>query len=60
MQFEGVESINADAVRVARRSDNKPSLQGNKACFACTIGCGRVATIDPQSSALRLEDAKAR
>ncbi|MCP4388414.1 MAG: aldehyde ferredoxin oxidoreductase, partial [Gammaproteobacteria bacterium] len=23
--------------------------QGNKACFACTIGCGRVATIDPTS-----------
>ena len=49
VHFEGVESINADAVRVARRSDNKPSLQGNKACFACTIACGRVATIDPES-----------
>lgn len=49
VQFEGVESVNADAVTVPRRSDKKPSLQGNKACFACTIGCGRVATIDPQS-----------
>ena len=49
VQFEGVESINADAVRAPRRSDGKPSLQGNKACFACTIGCGRVATIDPES-----------
>jgi aldehyde:ferredoxin oxidoreductase len=50
VQFAGAESINADAVRVARRSDGKPSLQGNKACFACTIGCGRVATIDPTSA----------
>jgi aldehyde:ferredoxin oxidoreductase len=49
VQFEGVESINADAVRKPRRSDGKPSLQGNKACFACTIGCGRIATIDPAS-----------
>jgi aldehyde:ferredoxin oxidoreductase len=49
VQFEGVESINADAVKIPRKSDGKPSLQGNKACFACTIGCGRVATIDPTS-----------
>ena len=49
VQFEGAEAINADAVLVPRRSDNRPSLQGNKACFACTIGCGRVATIDPES-----------
>ncbi|MDH5353780.1 MAG: aldehyde ferredoxin oxidoreductase family protein [Gammaproteobacteria bacterium] len=56
VQFEGVEAINADAVRVPRRSDNKPSLQGNKACFACTIGCGRVATIDPQSSLVNGND----
>jgi len=49
VQFEGVASINADAVTLKRRSDGKPSLQGNKACFACTIGCGRIATIDPAS-----------
>ncbi len=50
VQFEGVESINADATRVRRQSDGKPSLQGNKACFACTIACGRVATLDPASA----------
>ncbi len=49
VQFEGVEAINADAVTAKRRSDSKPSLQSNKACFACTIGCGRIATIDPES-----------
>ena len=56
VQFEGVESINADAVTVKRRSDNKPSLQGNKACFACTIGCGRIATIDPESPLVKGSD----
>jgi aldehyde:ferredoxin oxidoreductase len=56
VKFEGVEPINADAVRVPRRSDGKPSLQGNKACFACTIGCGRVATIDPTSPLVNGED----
>ena len=50
VQFEGVEAINADAVKVPRRSDGKPSLQGNKACFACSIACGRIATIDPTSA----------
>ncbi len=49
VQFEGTSSVNADSVKVKRRSDNKPSLQGNKACFACTIGCARIATIDPES-----------
>ena len=49
VQFEGTKSVNADAVTVKRRSDGKPSLQGNKACFACTIGCARIATIDPDS-----------
>ncbi len=56
VKFEGVESINADAVTVPRRSDGKPSLQGNKACFACTIGCGRVATIDPTSTLVNGQD----
>lgn len=48
-QFDGIEGVNADSVRLPRRSDRKPSLVGNKACFACTIACGRLATIDPVS-----------
>lgn len=48
-QFNGVEGVNADSVRLPRRSDRKPSLVKNKACFACTIACGRLATIDPTS-----------
>ena len=49
VQFEGVSSVNVDATRAKRASDGKPSYQGNKACFACTIACGRIATIDPES-----------
>ena len=45
--FEGVHKINAAAVKVPRRGDGRPNLVGTKACFACTIACGRVATIDP-------------
>ena len=50
VQFEGVTGVNVDSTKAKRPSDGKPSLQGNKACFACTIACGRIATIDPQSS----------
>ena len=29
-----------------RKSDGKPNLGTNAACFACTIACGRISTID--------------
>ncbi|MFP6731420.1 MAG: aldehyde ferredoxin oxidoreductase family protein [Alphaproteobacteria bacterium] len=45
--FEGVHKINAAAVKVSRPGDGRPNLVSTKACFACTIACGRVATIDP-------------
>ena len=47
VQFDGVGKINAAAVKVPRASDGRPNLVSTKACFACTIACGRVATIDP-------------
>ena len=47
VQFAGADKINAAASRKVRKSDGKANLVGNKACFACTIGCGRIATIDP-------------
>ncbi len=46
--FEGVSKINAAAVKVPRLGDGRPNLIATKACFACTIACGRVSTIDPQ------------
>jgi aldehyde:ferredoxin oxidoreductase len=52
VQFEGHVKINSEAVTRPRASDGKPNLLTNKACFACTIACGRVATIDPQHFSL--------
>ena len=47
VQFEGIEAVNAQRMRTPRITDGRPNLQTNKACFACTIGCGRVSKIDP-------------
>ena len=48
VQFDGADKINAAASRKVRKSDGKANLVATKACFACTIACGRIATIDPQ------------
>lgn len=52
MQFEGVKKINAKSVTVPRLSDGKPNLIGTKACFGCTIACGRMGLIDPAYKAV--------
>ena len=46
VQFEGANDISAEAMAKPRRSDGKPNLVTKAACFACTIACGRVSTID--------------
>lgn len=46
IQFEGAHAISAEAMAEPRESDGKPNLVTNSACFACTIACGRVSTID--------------
>lgn len=45
--FEGAAKVNHQAVRVTNRNGHK-NLIANAACFGCTIGCGRIARIDPQ------------
>ena len=45
--FEGYEKISGEAMRRAPGPGRRPNLIRNKACFACTIGCGRVAQIQP-------------
>lgn len=55
-QFEGIEGVNADSIHIPRKSDHKPSYLKNKACFACTIACGRLATIDPESDLVNGHD----
>jgi len=45
--FEGAGRINAKTMRAKRKSDGRANLVANKACFGCTIACGRVVRIDP-------------
>ena len=46
VQFDGAKDISAEAMAEPRKSDGKPNLLRNAACFGCTIACGRVSTID--------------
>lgn len=46
VQFEGTENINPAAM-TRTSDDGHTNLITNKACFGCTIGCGRVAHINP-------------
>lgn len=46
VQFEGAHAISAEAMAEPRKSDGKPNLVRNAACFACTIACGRISTVD--------------
>ncbi len=45
-QFEGANDVGGEAMHVPRKSDGKPNLTTNGACFSCTIACGRISTID--------------
>ncbi len=46
VQFEGAEKISGEAMLQPRPGDKRPNLTTNAACFACTIACGRISTID--------------
>ncbi len=46
IQFEDAHDISGEAMHEPRKSDGKPNLVSNAACFACTIACQRVSTID--------------
>ena len=46
-QFEGAHNISGEAMLEPRKSDGKPNLTTNAACFGCTIACGRISTVDP-------------
>ncbi|MDD9856519.1 MAG: aldehyde ferredoxin oxidoreductase, partial [Gammaproteobacteria bacterium] len=47
VSFGGVGNINPRAVTLKNRNGHT-NLVTNAACFGCTIGCGRIARIDPQ------------
>ncbi|WP_119154522.1 aldehyde ferredoxin oxidoreductase family protein [Caldimonas tepidiphila] len=46
VQFEGAKDVSAEAMATPRKSDGKPQLVTNQACFGCTIACGRISKID--------------
>jgi aldehyde:ferredoxin oxidoreductase len=47
VQFEGTSHINPAAM-MATKSNGHRNLITNKACFGCTIACGRIAHIDKE------------
>ena len=47
VSFAGTDKINARAATLKNRNGHT-NLITNAACFGCTIGCGRIAKIDPQ------------
>ena len=51
--FAGCENISAEAMRRPPAPGRRPNLIGRKACFACPIGCGRIAQIQPDHFTLK-------
>jgi len=45
-QFEGAGRISGEAMHQPRPGDGKPNLVTNAGCFACTIACGRISTVE--------------
>ena len=48
VQFESASDISGEAMGEPRKSDGKANLTRNASCFSCTIGCGRISTVDPE------------
>jgi aldehyde:ferredoxin oxidoreductase len=46
VKFEGANDVSGEAMHEPRKSDGKPNLTTNAGCFACTIACGRISTVD--------------
>lgn len=52
VSFEGASKINPNAMMTVTESGHR-NLITNKACFGCTIGCGRIAHIDKNHWSVR-------
>lgn len=52
MSFEGTSQINPAAMTTVTETGHK-NLLTNKACFGCTIGCGRIAHVDKAHFSVR-------
>jgi aldehyde:ferredoxin oxidoreductase len=53
VQFEGARAISGEAMHEPRPTDGKPNLVNRIACFGCTIGCGRIARMDPNHFSIK-------
>ncbi|MCB1857994.1 MAG: aldehyde ferredoxin oxidoreductase family protein [Gammaproteobacteria bacterium] len=53
VRFEGTQAVNAERMAQRRAHDGHANLLTNKACFGCSIGCGRVSKIDPRHPAIQ-------
>ncbi|MDA1071884.1 MAG: aldehyde ferredoxin oxidoreductase family protein [Proteobacteria bacterium] len=53
VQFEGTDKLNAAASQKPHGPNGVTNLVTNKACFACTIACGRIAQIDPEHFSIK-------
>jgi len=60
VQFEDIDKVNVRAMKTKRRSDGNANLISNKACFGCSIGCGRVSKMDPSHFSIQDPDKKKR
>ncbi len=47
VQFSGTDKINPKAM-VTKKENGHVNLLSNKACFGCTIACGRIAHVDKE------------
>jgi len=52
VQFEGHDAVKVKTAHTPRRSDGKANIISTKACFSCSIGCGRIAKIDPNHASV--------
>ena len=54
VQFSEIEKVNVEAMKATRNSDGRANLISNKACFGCSIACGRVSKIDPNHFSMQI------
>ncbi len=52
VSFAGASKVNHESVTLKNRNGHR-NLVRNAACFGCTIGCGRLAHIDPNHFSVR-------
>lgn len=50
--FEGANKVGVEAMQ-AKTKDGHRNLIRNKACFGCTIGCGRICSINPDHFSMK-------